>query len=196
MDEICVVPEEVLNTISTKALLITCLNYPRLIDLFLASDLQTGFNFYSSHFNGLANLLKRPDLSKVLLTTYSEFDYSSNQIKGYDQKFTSKQIAFFECILAQKEIIKTFEKNNRLQLLSQAIKNLEQRKRHKESFYRQRTTALILSRILFSENLGLSRVDPYGNDIFEIFNTNVVVLDTSIFDQLLLASKELIKKIQ
>jgi len=139
MDEICVVPEEVLNTISTKALLITCLNYPRLIDLFLASDLQTGFNFYSSHFNGLANLLKRPDLSKVLLTTYSEFDYSSNQIKGYDQKFTSKQIAFFECILAQKEIIKTFEKNNRLQLLSQAIKNLEQRKRHKESFYRQRT---------------------------------------------------------
>lgn len=33
-DEVCVIPNQVLGILSTKALLLTCLNYPRIIDFF------------------------------------------------------------------------------------------------------------------------------------------------------------------
>ncbi|MBA7543741.1 hypothetical protein ES705_36078 [subsurface metagenome] len=191
MDEVCIIPDRVLSNLSTKALLITCLNYPRIIDFFLMDNLQSGFNFYAKHFNGLEELVKRPDLNKILFQSYLDIDLPKAKMSGYDHKLTFMQIAFLELLISQETIINHFEKNEKLILLKEAIKKLEQRQKLGESLYRQTTSALILSRILYSENNHLSEYDKYGNDIFSVFNSFAIIIDTLIINKLLMASKEI-----
>jgi hypothetical protein len=38
MDDVCVVPDDIILTLSTKGLLLTCLDYPRLIDVFCSNE--------------------------------------------------------------------------------------------------------------------------------------------------------------
>ena len=108
MDEVCVIPDQELSTLSTKALLITCLNYPRIIDFFLANNLQSGFDLCSTRFNGLTELLKRSDISQVLLKSYLDINIQKKIMKGYDGNLSHMQIGFFELLIAQEKIIKLF----------------------------------------------------------------------------------------
>lgn len=192
-DEVCIIPDAVLNGLSTKALLITCLNYPRIVDFFLASDMQSGFNFYSKHFKGLAELLKRSDLNNVLLQSYLNLDISTLKLLGYDLKLSLTQVAFLELLISQESIIGSYEKNEKLTLISEAIKKLEQRQKLGKSLFRQRTSALILSRILYSEDVKMSEFDNYGNDIFSVFNSQVVIIDKSVVDKVLIVAKKFLE---
>ena len=191
MDEVCIIPDKVLINLSTKALLITCLNYPRIIDFFLANNLQSGFNLCSTRFNGLRNLLNRSDLSQVLLKSYPDIDIQKKTMKGYDGNLSHLQIGFFELLIAQEKIINLFNEEEKKILISETAINLEKRKEIGESLYRQMTTAFILSRILTSENISPSEIDIYGNDIFGVFNSSATILDTTIINKLLVASKKI-----
>lgn len=192
MDDVCVIPDQVLSTLSTKALLITCLNYPRLIDVFSADNMQAGFDFCSTHFNGLKELLNRSDLSKVLLNYYPEMDIQYYIMKGDNGKPSFLQIAFFELLIAQDKIIKKFDDSERYELLSQAINNIEIRKSKNESLGRQVTTALILSRVL--NVINITTFENVGNkEIYNAFNSSGIVLDTSIINKILIAAKEIKK---
>jgi hypothetical protein len=193
MDSVCVIPDDVVSMLSTKALLLTFLNYPRLVDFYLASDLQTGFNFYSKHFNGLTELLKRSDLNKILLQTYLDLDLTSAKISGYDPKLSLTQIGILELFVAQDAIMGLYEANDKLILLSEAVKKLEQRKKMDQSLFRQRTTALILSRYFYSEDKLLSEKDVNGDDIFILFNAHVIIIDTTVIDKLLFSAKKILK---
>ncbi|MBN2769191.1 MAG: hypothetical protein JXR90_00695 [Spirochaetes bacterium] len=192
MDEVCVIPDEVLSAMSTKALLITCLNYPRIIDFFLIDNMQYGFDFYSRHFNGLAELVKKPDLNKILLQSYIDIDLIKSRMAGYDAELSYLQTVFFELLISQENIIKGYERKDKLILLSEAIKKLEQRRKLGESVYRQITSALILIRILYSEDIILSEVDDNGNDIYKIFRTTGFLPDSTIIDRLLIKSEGIV----
>jgi hypothetical protein len=189
-DEVCVIPEQVLKSISTKALLLTCFNYPRLVDFFAANDLQKCFEFYANHFDGLKELLIRPDLNKVLLEYYPEIDVSDYTFFGESNKPTFIQIAFFELLLAQDEIIQSYNISDRAIIKNIAIKNLEIRRQKNESIGRQITNALILSRILYAMDKAVFE-NTDDSIPFNIFNSHVVVLDTSILDKILNKSKQL-----
>ena len=189
MSEICIIPQHVLTDLSTNALFITCLNYPRLIDIFMASNLQSGFDFASKHFNGLEELVTRSDLNQVLLRSYFDLDIRHSQIKGYNSSLKGFQIGFLEIFIAQKNIISHFSENEKEMLLSEAILKLEQRKSLGESLYRQKTTALIISRVLNSEHKNVSETNKFGNDIFEIFNSHAILSDSTVIDKLLVTAK-------
>jgi hypothetical protein len=189
MDEVCVIPDEVLSTISTKALLITCLNYPRIIDFFSKSNLQSAFDFYSSHFNGLKALLNRSDLSKVLLNYYPTIDLHDYIFYGDNGKPSFVQIAFFELLLAQEKIIRNFNDTEKSEVLLLAINNLEIRKSKNESIGRQITTGLIISRVL--SVIDSKTIENIGDkEIINTFISSGIVLDTSIIDKILIKAKE------
>jgi len=151
--------------------------------------MQAGFNFYVKHFNGLAELAQRADLNKTLLQAYNDIDLLQSKISGYDPELSYLQIAFFELLISQETIINQYKKNEKFDLLSEGIKKLEQRQKLEESLYRQITSALILSRILYSENMIVSEVDKNGNDVFKIFNTTAFLSDSTIISKLLICSK-------
>jgi hypothetical protein len=92
LDSVCVIPGTILSKLSDRALLITVLNYPRIVDFFFDTDLQGTFDFYSVHFNGLAELMKRSDLSHVLLGAYLNLDMRNMSISGYNPKLSKNQI--------------------------------------------------------------------------------------------------------
>lgn len=190
MDEVCVIPDEVLSALSTKALLITCMNYPRIIDFFLFNNLQSGFNICSNRFSGLVELLKRSDLNQVLLKSYLDIDIQKKTMGGYNGNLSHLQIGFLELLIAQEKVINMFNEEEKKILLSKVTLNLEQRKTIGESLFRQLTTAFVISRLLTSENLNPSEKDSYGNDIFSIFNSSAVLLDTTIINKLLIVSKK------
>lgn len=188
-DEVCVIPDQVLGTLSTKALLLTCLNYPRIIDFFSTNNLQSAFDFYSNHFNGLKELLNRADLGKVLLNYYPEIDIQNYIFYGDNGKPSFVQIAFFELLLAQEKIIKNFDNTERSEILLVAINNLEIRKSKNESIGRQVTTGLIISRVLSVLN-NKSIENIADKEVLNAFISSGVVLDTSIIDKILIAAKE------
>ncbi len=189
MDEVCVIPDKILSTLSTKALLTTCLNYPRIIDLFSTNNMQTCFEFYSNHFDGLKELLNRPDLNKVLYNYYPEIDIQIYTFNGANDKPSFLQIAFFELLLAQDKIITNYNDSEILNLLSHAIKNLEVRIIKNESIGRQITTALIVSRILNILNVPIENI---SKDIFNEFNSSGIVLDTTIMEEILITAKKIL----
>jgi len=187
-DEACVIPDEVLKSLSTKALLITCLNYPRLADVFCADNLQKGFEFYSKHFDGLYELLNRSDLNRVLLDFYSEININNYRINSTNDKISLAQIAFFELLLSQNNILRNYDKSEIIRILSLAIKNLKIRKSKQECLSRQMTTALILARII-NEIDNSSMGNALDNDVYRIFVSSGMILDITIIDKILMAAE-------
>lgn len=189
-DEVCVIPEIILQSLSTKALLLTCLNYPRLVDFFASNDMQKCFEFYANHFTGLKELLKRPDLNKVLLDYYPEIDVSDYVFLGESKKLTFIQISFFELLLAQDNIIRSYSDSDIATIKNLAIKNLEIRELKNESIGRQITNALILSRIINAANKTVFE-NTDDSIPYNVFNASGIVLDTSIVDKILTKSKQI-----
>jgi len=81
MIEVCQIPENILNNMTTEALIETVINYPLLINMFAYDKPQQGFKEVSSYFNGLQELVNRDDVSPKLETFVSRMsvkkDYSS-----------------------------------------------------------------------------------------------------------------------
>jgi len=124
------------------------------------------------------------------LKAYFNIDIKEKILNGYKGNLSQVQIGFIEILIAQDKIIDIFTKEEKNLLLSQAILNLEKRKEIGESLYRQLTTAFLISRILNSQNLNPSEKDESGNDIFSVFNSTGEIVDITIIDKLLVASKK------
>ena len=109
MDEACIIPDSILENMSTEALFITCMTYPRLIDAFMASNLQAGYEFISTHFGGLEELVRRSDLDQVLFKTYLDIDLQNPRIKEYALSLNNFHISFIELMIAQDHVIKRLD---------------------------------------------------------------------------------------
>lgn len=70
----CNIPDTVLNNLNTRALVVTCLNYPLFNEILSANNLQAGFSALTDGFNGFKELLNRKDAGKELLLTYQSLN--------------------------------------------------------------------------------------------------------------------------
>ena len=103
----CQIPTDVLNSLSTKALLQTCLNYPASAVLLTRNTPQQGFDTWRQHFNGIDALYKRADAVGELLALYTAYDLKGHQQLATDAEkgaYTYK-LRMLEAIMAQKEFI-------------------------------------------------------------------------------------------
>lgn len=193
MTKICQIPSDILQDMSTSVLTKTCLNYPLIINVFCASNYQTGFEFLSKRFNGLNELLKRPDAGTKLLDYYVQLNLKTNEIENYDHKFDLFRISFFELLIAQNDILIQLSTNQKEKLLKEAIKKLEQKQTMGKSLYGQKSSALIISRILVLNDFYISETDQYGNDIFKVFNSYVILGDSSIINRIQYRAEEFLQ---
>lgn len=72
MVDVCQIPVEKLNNMTTEALLETVFNYPLLLDYMLFDSYEDAFNVMSRDFNGFNELLAREDVTEVILEKYSK----------------------------------------------------------------------------------------------------------------------------
>lgn len=84
--ELCQIPEEVLEKMTTEALAESVLNYPLLIDMYAWQSDSKGYDFVSETFNGMHELEQRSDgllvLQQLALNGYQESDDSSVSLRN------------------------------------------------------------------------------------------------------------------
>lgn len=81
MLKVCQIPEDILDTMTTRQLLLTCIDYPLAADaLVYTNDLRTDpFRPVIRMHNGLTELFKRPDFSSELAALYKYYTESVSE---------------------------------------------------------------------------------------------------------------------
>jgi hypothetical protein len=65
--KVCQIPDSILQTMSTKDLVTTCLNYPLQFSFYIRNNLKEGVRSVARDFNGLQELFRRKDNVGYLL---------------------------------------------------------------------------------------------------------------------------------
>jgi hypothetical protein len=147
----CQIPIEVLNSISTEALVESCSNYPLLRELiFSISDLQASMDFFMQAFNGFTELSQRSGSGEILLRKYLLMNpccyvYSDN--KG---RFINS-FSEFEMILSQEVYLNMLDKVELKQLLLKSTDCLNQKRNSSNDYsiaFGLNTSILITARTL------------------------------------------------
>lgn len=111
------IPETTLHTLTTDTLLNICLDYPFLIEICLDNNYQKNFEIIASQFNGLKELLNRPDFVSAL---FSMNDNLMKQAIEYTSKLNGEREKYiFDCfvvefLLTQDNVINNAVFNNLL----------------------------------------------------------------------------------
>jgi len=118
MLDACQIPQEVLESLSTKDLAEVCLNYPLFFQYTAFNDEIVGISNMIENFNGLKELSKRKDGVKELINIYKDFpvitQIQKKTSKDYD---TPYKLPFIELLLSNDIFVN--------QLDSQESKKLE-----------------------------------------------------------------------
>lgn len=77
MLDVCQIPEDKLQSMTTEALLETVLAYPLITDYFAYNSIEDACNIMYNEFNGFQELFSRKDLSSVLTEKYDETEILS-----------------------------------------------------------------------------------------------------------------------
>jgi len=188
------IPEDILQKISTEELVNSCLSYPEFGLVYTRNDLQSGYDYIRSMFNGFRELETRPDAGKVLTKVYAgynpdSFDRSSSdlEIGEFMSKFT-----FIEILIAQTEIqnkLNTSELHELLSLCSQKYKV----KKDLQKYYGGiglKTTALIIAR---QQNKKLVNVKmKYGEQKVSAFLNYLSLDNISLMDDIVAENNKIL----
>lgn len=107
MVEATTLPAKTAASLTTKALLETCLDYPLLGDIMMYNSPQKGLEKLIGHFNGLSVLMERKEVALYAANAYQRLlqtdvkKLPSLQEKG---KLTF-QLSFIELLLSQKKVL-------------------------------------------------------------------------------------------
>jgi hypothetical protein len=146
------IPESILRNMSTAELVKTCLAYPEFRLILTRNNLQEGFAYLSTIFNGFNELGKRKDAGIQLINEYKSLNPINvqNYTDKIDQgRFTFK-FTYVELILAQKPILNNMESTEKKKLLELGISIFEG-KRNLPEYYSNfglETSSLVMGRLL------------------------------------------------
>jgi len=116
------IPEELLNQMSTETLIETVLDYPCFSDMIYYDNAQTGFINVKKYFNGLRELFGRKDAARLLLEKYLKIQNIGNPgaAKTKNERRKRLKVYYYEVMLAQKEILNSFDKSD-LKILNEVV---------------------------------------------------------------------------
>lgn len=188
------IPADILNQMTTQALVQTCLNYPELRLITTRNDLQTGYSYIKSIFNGLEELEKRKDAGKELLAAYNRLNpaditkYSSLAGQG---SFLF-QFIHLELFLAQRSILANLQTGEKKELVRRCIANFETGEKMPSHYtlFELKTPVWVVSRILEADNNADFLQKKADNPGQAKFLANSSVTDKSILTDVISISKK------
>ncbi len=152
--EVLQIPEIVLSSMSSEALVLTCLNYPFIHQVIAYDNYQFGIETIINNFNGLQELLKRLESASILINIYADLDpayidpdWAIMQRGNYRFQFMS-----IEMLLGQEKLLSQLSKIERRQLLEECLSKYTA-KVQDEAYgtMHWKTTAVLMGRILLVE---------------------------------------------
>ncbi len=123
MLDACEIPEEILKSMTTQQLLLTCLDYPLAGDAMFYDSEISGFNCVKLRHNGMTELFERPDFSTELAALYNDYsvkisevdnrsyslfsDYESNEDDVYCLTLMTR-FAISESVLREDDVVSIY----------------------------------------------------------------------------------------
>lgn len=169
------IPQAILTNMTTKELIITCLNYPLFSDIWAFNSFKTGIETALRNFNGFQELLTRKSSGKELINQYAkikleEHDNKKTFIEKGDFKLWVCKI---EALLTQDKILDNIEKQDKELLLNESTKNGEKFKKNPEySFFNNETNFFLSLKLLSKINPENVNVKIRNSKDFENFYVN------------------------
>lgn len=166
------IPNDVLSTMSTAALVETCLNLPAFGYITAFNNIQTGFVILATKFNGLKELSKRQDVAKCLISIYQEtgekgFD---NPNLNLDDKYWTIKFTWIELLIAQNKVLQSLDNEDKKKLLSLSQEKFNLKKVSKDySLEGLKSTVFLMSRVLHSVNDDQFELEYSKNDVLKTF---------------------------
>ena len=105
--EVCRIPQEVLETVSTKDLAEICMNYPLFSDYMFFNSERVGVWAMIKGFNGLDELSKRKDGAQELVKIYKTYPFFTqiSDRTSKDFRIIQYKLSFLELILSDEIFI-------------------------------------------------------------------------------------------
>ena len=152
----CIIPENVIKTMSTDGLVQTCLNYPLFGDILFYDNLQDGFNAIANSFNGFKELIQKEDAGIKTLEVYKTFeDAPFVETLTLDEKSNYiTQLIFIETLLAQESLFSQLKSDERVALIKFCKEILIKKMDNSDVYglFSQSANCVLLGRIMVWEN--------------------------------------------
>ena len=152
------IPDAILSSISTAGLLETFLEFPYLIDIHFGKNYQNAFDGLLIKFNGLRELLKRPDFTDALIEKYISL---SEEVKGVRMlsfveqgKFSLHHFAL-EIMLAQDAVIENLSEEQEEALFFLSLERAKMKRNYPDIFanYHNVPAALLYTKKIMKDNI-------------------------------------------
>uniref|UniRef100_UPI003216D57E hypothetical protein n=1 Tax=uncultured Draconibacterium sp. TaxID=1573823 RepID=UPI003216D57E len=181
------IPGDILEDISTEKLVESCLKYPELRLIFTRNSLQQGYDYIRTIFNGFRELESRQDAGHELLRIYSSYNPENinNKYSTLERGRQILKITYIEILIAQYNILKSFNTSESQELLNQCRKKYKQKKNELASYsiLGLQSTALIIAR---SQQANLSEtISKFGEDKFNLFVNKTILIEPTILDEII-----------
>ncbi|MDD2436970.1 MAG: hypothetical protein PHG27_08040, partial [Massilibacteroides sp.] len=102
MVEACQIPEDILNQLSTPALVETCINYPLRYDYIAYNDVRKGISIILNSFNGFLELSKRTDATTELIKAYNNIPIIKEASKIIEENEPLIRVGFVELLISNE----------------------------------------------------------------------------------------------
>lgn len=189
---ICQLPESLVKNISTRDLLISCLNYPLLNNYTASNSAYDGLLNIIKTFNGLSEFLERSDAHQILLDYYIS-DKTSDINRKLDKGGYTFISSAIELLLCHENIVNRFNQNEQKRVLKLLLLKYQEKEQFKEyfGFYGKMTTAFVATKYI-------ERLDKQFlilNDRQKLFSEKMLMIDLKVVDELLITINDYVNKL-
>ena len=191
------IPADTLSRMSTEGLVATCLSYPLLSTILAHNDLQTGFSAVTANFNGLQELLNRPDAGREIFKIYQKMDLDAIIEKPNvdEQRHFPFEFMYIELLLSQQAILDKLTFVERKSLLKEGFVKFKAKDNHLDTFsgFTKRTSALIIGRILEKEKYSSIYQASKSSVAMRTFLATGQVQDSQVINQIIIDAQAFVK---
>jgi len=156
------IPDEILKTMTTKDLVVSCINFPLRADFFAHNNMLSGVKRIAAEFNGLQELFARKDNVQCLLDLLQSKDLESlpNQnLTSLERGKFAMEVSLTEALLAHEPVFANTDVEQQKLIASIVIQNIAIKQRHVTIYSR---ASVECSAYLLCANLKRLK---YGNDL-------------------------------
>ena len=142
--EACKIPESVLESLSTEAVIQAFFDYPFISEIYAFNSMLEGFNSMTNKNSAYAEILKRDDAASILVERYVNYNAVGCDAAIY-------HTPELELLIAQPEIYSMLDKNQCKIIVKEALNKMNQRLNYDpELRWLHINTCLMMGRLMMS----------------------------------------------
>ncbi len=181
MRKVSQISEDILSTVSTEELLLYCMNYNLMADVFAFNTIDDGKAELKENFNGVQELLKRKDAADCLIKLYKLYDLNDQKSKDTN---CCIRFHYLESLICYSEIFDNLTVAQSDTLTIACAQKINEMVNAEEAIFSPNISMLIAARCQYSTSEDFRAIidaSPAAKQFIE----NGIILDEEISDSII-----------